>query len=108
MWWQSAAATIAALATTLTFVTTANADPPQVGAAHVAVSLAHPEFRAVTDHAGTIHGFADTGPAGNSPRLTYFRTSRSSTASRPSPYIGHVLDVAWDGSDATYVVYSHG
>ena len=108
MWWKSAAATIAALATTLTFVTTASADPPPVGAAHVAVSLAHPEFRAATDSAGTIHGFADTGPADNGPRLTYFRTSRSSTASRPSPYIGHVLDVAWDGSDATYVVYSHG
>ncbi len=108
MWWKSAVATVAALATTLTFVTAAHADPPIVGAAHVAVSLADPEFRAATDSAGTVHGFADTAPTDNGARLTYFRTSKSSTASRPSPYIGHVLDVAWDGSDATYVVYSHG
>jgi len=108
MWWKSAAATVAALATTLTFVSTASANPPHVGAAHVAVSLADPEFRAATDSAGTIHGFADTAPTDNGARLTYFRTAKSGTASRPSPYVGHVLDVAWDGSDATYVVYSHG
>ncbi len=40
--------------------------------------------------------------------MTYFRTSQSKTATHASPYVGHVLDVAWDGSDATYVVYSHG
>src|SRR6185312_8053972 len=108
MWWKSAAATVAALATTLTFVSTASANPPHVGGAHVAVSLADPEFRAATDSAGTIHGFADTAPTDNGARLTYFRTAKSGTASRPSPYVGHVLDVAWDGSDATYVVYSHG
>ena len=108
MWWKSAAATVAALATTLTFVTTASAGPPPVGGAHVAVSLADPEFRAANDSAGTVHGFADTAPGNNGSQLTYFRTTRLSTATHLSPYTGHVLDVAWDGSDATYVVYSHG
>jgi hypothetical protein len=109
MWWRTTVVTgvlAVALTASATLATVASAGPPHMGAAHTVVSTADPEFAASADAAGVAHGFVNATNSGYGSQLTYFRASATSIATRTAPYTGQVIATAWDGSDATYVVYA--
>ncbi len=95
-----------ALTASATMASAASAGPPRMSAAHTVVSVTNPEFAASADAAGVAHGFVNATHSGYGSQLTYFRASAANIATRTAPYTGQVVATAWDGSDATYVVYA--